>query len=666
MNTEHAGEITVASASKIEATTTINSKEQASSAEEAQLSSTRRWGWSDAAYLLAFAVLVIAMAYRYTPHITGEVAGEWWDPLLNMWTLSWNTTTLLHDPLHLWQAQILYPNSLTLSYSENLLGETLFFAPIFLLSHNPVLAYNVVFYLTLLLCAVNMYILARHYTASSLAAFVAGLIYAFSPYRIGQIDHIHIIAGAWMPLALLYLDRSLAQNRWRNWSLFALFYLLQLLSSIYYGIFFSYMLLAYVIVRYARPCIAQWRQQKRAYIVTLLRNAVKPLVVFGVMLVILALLMTPYLLSLGHGLGRSLDQSATFSAYIRDFLFTAPFNWLYGVSTYNGVTLPYDSEHYLFLGWITLAIAACGAILTLRRRIPAMRAYLWTGLIILLFAFGPFLQFSTASGAPLIPGPHTPVSIDAPGWPMPWFLAYYLLPGFRGLRVPARLIGVLLIVLALLAAYAVAWLEKQARSQGYSLAHSRTHSQERSQVHSQSDVNSQVSAPRRFSLPASWRRLAIWCALVCLPLLVIAEGIPAYLPVTHVPTGDQIPAVYQWLATHEGNQPIVELPMAHLDENFTSKDEAWYDYYAIYHPHPIMNGWSGYRPPLTVYIAGRLLDFPSSASLNILRQYRVHYVVLHLQLYPPQEAAALLARVKASRDLQLVAAFGSDSVWKVK
>ena len=91
-----------------------------------------------------------------------------------------------------------------------------------------VLSYNITFYLTLLLCGTNMYIMARYYTGKPLAAFVAALIYAFAPYRLAQIDHIHILAGEWMPLAFLYLDLSLQQGRWRHWILFALFYLLQL------------------------------------------------------------------------------------------------------------------------------------------------------------------------------------------------------------------------------------------------------------------------------------------------------------------------------------------------------------------------------------------------------------------------------------------------------
>jgi hypothetical protein len=161
------------------------------------------------------------------------------------------------------------------------------------------------------------------------------------------------------------------------------------------------------------------------------------------------------------------------------------------------------------------------------------------------------------------------------------------------------------------------------------------------------------------------RRIAIQTLLVALPLAILLEALPAFLPVTAVPTGSTIPPVYQWLATHGGQQPIVELPMAGLDRNFETKNEAWYDYYAIYHAHPIANGWSGYRPPLTFYMSTLLMNFPSGPSLSIIKQYHIQYVVLHLQFYSPTIAHNLLAQMESNPDLRRVVEFGYDSVWQV-
>jgi len=584
-----------------------------------------RWNWHDTLYLATLTLIVITMAYRYTPNLTTSVPGMWWDPLLNIWTMTWNTTILLHAPTHLWQASILYPNDLTLSYSENLLGETLFYAPFYLLTHNPVLSYNLTFYLTFLLCGINMYITARSYTGKSFASFIAALIYAFAPYRLSQIDHLHVLAGEWIPLAFLYLDRAMQQNRWRHWSLFALFYLLQLLSSIYYGIFLAYTLLAYTVVRYSGPFLAHLRQHRLTCLKHLAEYAIKPFVILAATGVLIILIMEPYFISLNDGLARSLKETVSYSASFMDFFFTAPFNWLHGIPSYNGMRLSFDGEHYLYVGVTITILAAAGILLALRLRNSTMRAYIWTGLIVFLFAFGPFLSY--------------PASLQI-NIPMPWLFAYYYFPGFKGLRVPSRLIGVLLLILALLAAYTTAWL--------------------------QDSTGRRKTLPSSLPIHSKLRTFTISCLLALIPFLLLLESVPAFLPITQVPTGNSIPLVYQWLATHGDQQPIIELPIAPSGKTFPLMNEAWYDYYAIYHPHPIVNGWSGNRPALTLHIARLMQDFPSQESLAILRHYHIHYVVLHLQLYDPDQAPVVLARIQASPDLQRIALFGSDSVWGVK
>ena len=285
-----------------------------------------------------------------------------------------------------------------------------------------------------------------------------------------------------------------------------------------------------------------------------------------------------------------------------------------------------------------------------------LRPYLWTGLIVLLFAFGPFLQYATPSGAPFVAAASRFLGLVAlppnpPHIPMPWLLAYFILPGFSGLRVPARLVGVLLIILALMAAQAVAWL------QTISSGNATERRDEPPNLFNKHFLHSTT-----FSF---LRGIVIRCLLIAIPLTLLLEAAPAYLPVTMIPTGNAIPAVYQWLAVHGDQQPIVELPMASVDRNFETKQEAWYDYYATYHSHPIANGWSGYRPPLTANMAFTLLNFPSEASLTLLKKYHIYYVVLHLQFYSTTIARTLAAKMESNPDLRRVAEFGYDSVWQV-
>ncbi|TMD58788.1 MAG: hypothetical protein E6I91_21320 [Chloroflexi bacterium] len=94
MSTESAGSFVDASAIAIQKKNPTHER-NATLEEGAAAKLDQRWNWHDVLYLLVLSGLVVAMALRYTPNLTGEVAGEWWDPLLDMWTLSWDTTTLL-------------------------------------------------------------------------------------------------------------------------------------------------------------------------------------------------------------------------------------------------------------------------------------------------------------------------------------------------------------------------------------------------------------------------------------------------------------------------------------------------------------------------------------------------------------------------------------------
>src|SRR3954471_20924191 len=66
------------------------------------------------------------------------------DAQLNMWILAWDAHALAHDPRHLFQANIFFPEPRTLAYSETLLGYMPIAAPILWLHGSPALAFNAV------------------------------------------------------------------------------------------------------------------------------------------------------------------------------------------------------------------------------------------------------------------------------------------------------------------------------------------------------------------------------------------------------------------------------------------------------------------------------------------------------------------------------------------
>src|SRR5262249_9511055 len=132
------------------------------------------------------------------------------DPLFASWAIAWDAT---HLGRGWWSANIFAPHPLALAYSEHFLPQALVVWPVYAATGNPLLCYNLVFLSTFVLSAVAMFLFARDLTGSAAAAWIAGLAFAFTPYRIASIPHLQVLSSAWMPLTLLGLHRYFATRR---------------------------------------------------------------------------------------------------------------------------------------------------------------------------------------------------------------------------------------------------------------------------------------------------------------------------------------------------------------------------------------------------------------------------------------------------------------------
>ena len=103
---------------------------------------------------------------------------------------------------HFFDANIFHPAPLTLAYSEHLVPQALQIFPIYALTGNPILCYNLLFLSTFVLSGLGMFLFARELTGSIAAAFIAGLLFAFAPYRVPQSSHLQVLSSQWMPFAL--------------------------------------------------------------------------------------------------------------------------------------------------------------------------------------------------------------------------------------------------------------------------------------------------------------------------------------------------------------------------------------------------------------------------------------------------------------------------------
>ena len=198
----------------------------------------RAWVSAAVVSLLVYTAITAVIGRDVLAHLGSTIANDLGDPLLTAAILKWNAT---HVPLtDAWyQFPIFYPTRDTLTFSEHLLGLSVIASPIYWLIGDIVITYNLVLLLTFPLCAMAMYALVYRLTGSAAGAFIAGLAFAFAPYRFSQLPHIQMLATFWAPLSLLGLHSYVETGRRRWLVLYGATWVLQGASNGYALVMFS-------------------------------------------------------------------------------------------------------------------------------------------------------------------------------------------------------------------------------------------------------------------------------------------------------------------------------------------------------------------------------------------------------------------------------------------
>src|SRR3954452_11236757 len=164
--------------------------------------------------MLAGALLAVLITWPLVLHPGHHIAQDLGDPVRTAWQIAWTGHALLHHPTHLWQSNAFYPFSNTLAFSDSLLG----YAPAGLVAHGEVAAlvrYNLLFLFAYALAFVGAYLLGRELRLRPFAAVVAGVAFAYAPFKLTMNGHLHVIGSGGIPLALFFLVRGYRRRDWR-------------------------------------------------------------------------------------------------------------------------------------------------------------------------------------------------------------------------------------------------------------------------------------------------------------------------------------------------------------------------------------------------------------------------------------------------------------------
>jgi hypothetical protein len=359
--------------------------------------------------LALFTALTLAWAWPLPTQFASRVAFDPGDPMLNAWILWWNAHTVPFTE-NWWNPPIFYPMRGALALSEHLAGVGFFTSPLLGLGGSPALAYNVALVLSGTLSGLFTYLLLKRLGGSTTVSLCGGLAFAFAPFRAGQLSHLQVLSAQWLPLMLLALHAYVETNR-RTWLiLFGIGWILQSLSNGYYLLFAPALIVAWIV--WFAASRDRWRQTGEivaawaAASVALLPVLVKYRHVHGAL-----------------GLARSPGEIQQFSAHIGSFLNPSPM-----LAFWPPRNVPVV-EDYLFPGLTPVVVVAAALVIVIVRTRSRRSAGALTNTFLFYVAAALFMAALTLGPAP--------ADVGVSRWLKPYEWLVHV-PGFNGVRVPAR------------------------------------------------------------------------------------------------------------------------------------------------------------------------------------------------------------------------------------
>jgi hypothetical protein len=375
--------------------------------------------------LLACA-LSVAMHWPLAAHLGRDIPRDLGDPLVQAWEVAWGGHALLHKPLDFFQADTFWPLRNSLAFSDALVG----YAPAGAIGQGAEAAlvrYNLLFLFAYALAFAGAYLLARELRVGPGAAAAAGAAFAYAPWRLEQDGHLHVLSSGGIPLSLFLLLRGYRRDAWGMVLAGWLVATWQLSLGFTLGLQLAYLLATLGAI----TAIVHVRRRPG------LRRPVLVATVAGIAVFAgsAALLARPYMqVADDHPEAkRTPAQVAGLSPPpLKAFVAAPEENLLWGGAT-AGVRDDLSSvpEQTLFPGVAIVALAALGlAAGVYPRRLRAALGVALAASVVLLLGF-------PEHGSALL---------------HPYRLLYDYVPGWKGIRVPGRLMTLASLALALLAA----------------------------------------------------------------------------------------------------------------------------------------------------------------------------------------------------------------------
>ncbi len=246
----------------------------------------------------------------------------------------------------------------------------------------------------------------------------------------------------------------------------------------------------------------------------------------------------------------------------------------------------------VFLGWVTLALAALGAWVGRKR----LRGWIWTAFVFGVLALGPLLQINGRfrfSLDNLLP--------EGVTLPLPFALLHFI-PFVNANRAPNRTSVILMLALAVLAAYGAAWLLSKIGE----AANQRT---------TETVMGRAGDGERSLRVSLS-PCLLVYLSTCLLGALILIEHLAVPLPTTDA----AIPDIYRQIGSEAGEFAIMQLPLGWRNSfGVLGSEQTQLQYFQTAHGKPMVGGNISRAPAFKMDYFARI---PLFRALTDLEMYR--------------------------------------------
>jgi hypothetical protein len=572
--------------------------------------------------LVSYLVLTLIMTFPLITKFTTAIPGDGFDGWQNYWNLWWVKKALLDLGANPFFCDyVYYPTGASLYFHTLNIFNGLLTIPVQAVFGWTV-AYNFVVVFSFVVGGYGTYLLVYQLGAGSssrpssrvsteldevsgqgslqgkLAAFVAGLVFTFSPYHFAHLlGHMQLIALEWLPFYVLFIVKALDSvidqrpslrnnEKIRGWLAYswpaAVFLVLTFLCEWgYYVMYLAIFTLLYT--GYVTVKNGEWRMENGGWRIW------EPVARAGLIWLLFIVLVSPILVPMAveaikttEYLTPTFEQSLSLSADLLAFFTPNEMHPLWGewARAWSERFTTTTSERMVFAGYIPLTL---GALALWKRR---QRAGFWalSLLVFFILALGPVLHVGGQ-----------PVSVLGTTIPLPYIVLYRLLPFVRLSRSISRFDVMVMLSLAVLVGLGIGWLGKW--------------------------------VVRRLG---GWGVGGVAGALICFEFLAVPY------PMTEV----AVPSFYQQVAQEPGDFVLMELPM--------NWDRPIHMFNQIHHDKKLIAAYFGKPNPLSVvkktpvlqhfrYLGPDIISQDiSEIGTSVLASFNVRYVILDLYQMPTE------------------------------